>query len=52
MPDWMIDLSVFTHVPRPPDDLVRSGAQVALAAITLGLAVLGAAAFRARDIKP
>lgn len=49
-PDWALDLSPFTHVPKAPGVDVKAGPVVALVAVAAGFGAVGLAAFRRRDL--
>lgn len=49
-PGWALDLSPFTHVPRAPAVDVTAGPVAALAAVALGLGVVGLVAFGRRNL--
>lgn len=47
---WVMDLSVFTHLPKVPSADVTVVPLVVLTVLALALAALGLAALRRRDI--
>jgi ABC-2 type transport system permease protein len=49
-PQWMVDLSPFSHVPRVPVEDVSAGALSALVLVAVGLAGAGLLGFRRRDV--
>lgn len=51
LPEWLRDTSPFHHVPRMPVEDLAAVPLVALAAIAAGLAAVGLAGFRRRDIR-
>jgi len=51
VPAAVADLSPYTHVPGAPADPVRAVPLVTLTAVALGLAALGIAGFRRRDLR-
>ena len=52
LPDWVLELSPFQHVPALPADDFSAGPLIGLSAIAAALIALGAGAFRRRDIAP
>jgi polyether ionophore transport system permease protein len=50
LPDWVMDLSPYSHVPLVPADDIEFAPLAALTAIAGALAALGLAAFRRRDV--
>lgn len=50
LPQWVMDLSPFTHVPRIPGEDWTWGGWLAVLAVAIGLAAWGAAGFRRRDL--
>ncbi|MFI6559393.1 ABC transporter permease [Streptomyces sp. NPDC050534] len=50
LPDWLLGLSPFQHLPQLPADRSAFGAPVAVTAIAAALAATGLTAFRRRDI--
>lgn len=50
LPDWLIQVSPFTHVPHLPAEDLRLLPLVVMTAVALGLAVAGGMAFRRRDL--
>jgi len=52
LPQWVLDISPFTHSPRAPAAQVSVLAVVALVAVSVALVAAGIAAFRRRDIAP
>ena len=52
LPDWVLDLSPFAHVPELPAADFSAGPVLALSAVAAALVALGLAAFRRRDLEP
>ena len=52
LPDWVLELSPFEHVPQLPADDFRSGPLLALCAVAAALTAVGMLAFRRRDLVP
>jgi ABC-2 type transport system permease protein len=52
LPDWVLKLSPFEHVPQLPAADFAAGPLLALTAIAAALTALGLAAFRRRDVQP
>jgi ABC-2 type transport system permease protein len=52
LPDWVLDLSPFQHVPQLPAADFAAGPLLALCAVAAGLTAAGLAAFRRRDLAP
>jgi ABC-2 type transport system permease protein len=50
LPAWVEDLSPLTHAPRAPASGIAAQPLLALAAVAVGLVVLGALAARRRDL--
>jgi ABC-2 type transport system permease protein len=50
LPDWVMDLSPFTHVPLVPAADLTIGPLVVLTAIAAGLVAVGLVGFRRRDV--
>lgn len=50
LPQWLLDVSPYTHVPRVPAEPFTAGPVVWLASVALALAVVGFATFRRRDL--
>jgi ABC-2 type transport system permease protein len=51
LPEWMIRLSPFAHVPRLPIDSMQWGPVLGLGVIAVGMMVVGIAAFGRRDLQ-
>lgn len=49
-PEWVIDISPFSHIEAAPADDIVVGPLVIFAAITAGLLLAGLVAFRRRDV--
>jgi len=49
LPDWLIDVSPFQHVPQMPVEGFSLGSTCALVAVAAALLAVGLAAFRRRD---
>jgi ABC-2 type transport system permease protein len=49
LPDWVVDLSPFQHVPGMPAASSTAAPLIALTAVAAGFIALGAAGFRHRD---
>lgn len=49
-PQWVLDISPFTHVPRLPGGVAHATALLWLSLIALGLMVIGLGALRRRDL--
>jgi ABC-2 type transport system permease protein len=49
LPDWLMDVSPFRHVPQMPAAGFSPGSALALVAVAAGLIALGFAGFRRRD---
>lgn len=52
LPDWVLDISPFAHVPELPAADFSVGPLLALSAVAAALVVLGLGAFRRRDVVP
>ena len=52
LPDWVLDLSPFQHVPQLPAAEFAAGPLLALCAVAAALTAAGMAAFRRRDLAP
>ena len=50
LPQWLLDVSPFTHVPRVPAEAFSATPVVWLLATTVALGAVGFAAFRRRDL--
>jgi ABC-2 type transport system permease protein len=50
LPDWVLELSPFEHVPQLPADDFRAGPLLALCAVAAALTAVGMLAFRRRDL--
>lgn len=50
LPDWVGDLSPFTHLPRLPAEEFEAGPFLVQSAIALGLIVVGFLGFQRRDV--
>ncbi|OPZ52367.1 MAG: ABC-2 family transporter protein [bacterium ADurb.BinA028] len=50
MPQWLMDLAPFTHVPRMPVEAFAWPPTIALTAVAAGLCIVGVLGFRRRDI--
>ncbi len=50
LPQWLLDVSPFTHVPRVPADAFSATPVIWLSVAALTLGALGFAAFRRRDL--
>ena len=50
LPDWVLDLSPFTHVPLLPAADFTAGPLIALAAVAAAFTVVGVIGFRRRDV--
>lgn len=51
LPDWLMDLSPFTHTPLVPTDDYDVVPLAVMSAVTVALAVAGASGFRRRDLQ-
>jgi ABC-2 type transport system permease protein len=49
LPDWLIDMSPFQHVPHVPIEGFSLGSTAALVAVAVALLAVGFAGFRRRD---
>jgi len=49
LPDWVVDISPFQHVPAMPADDFELGPLLALTGVAAALAIVGVAGFRRRD---
>jgi len=49
LPDWVVKLSPFQHVPAMPADDFALGPLLALTAVAAALAIVGLVGFRRRD---
>jgi len=52
LPDWMLDVSPFQHVPQLPADDFTAGPLISLCLVAAALTALGMLAFRHRDLAP
>ena len=52
LPDWVLGLSPFDHVPQLPADDFSAAPLLALCAVAAALTALGMLAFRRRDLAP
>lgn len=50
-PQWVLDISPFTHVPMLPAQAFRAGPVLLVLAVALGLTAAGLAALRRRDLR-
>jgi len=50
LPQWVQNLSPFTHVPKAPATEVAAGPVIALCLVCIALAVVGTVAVRRRDV--
>ena len=50
LPQWLMDLSPFGHVPRVPGNDLEWGPLLGLSAVAVALVLVGFAAFRRRDV--
>jgi ABC-2 type transport system permease protein len=50
LPEWLMDLSPFTHLPRVPGTEVPGWPLLWLTAVAAGLVALGLAGLRRRDV--
>ncbi|MBJ8347038.1 ABC transporter permease [Antrihabitans sp. YC2-6] len=50
LPDWMRDLSPYTHTPQAPLESVTTTPILAILTLTVAVLVLGFAGFRSRDV--
>lgn len=50
LPQWVMNLSPFTHAPGAPTETVTAQPILTLLAVAFGLILLGLAAFRRRDV--
>lgn len=50
LPQWILDLSPFTHLPQAPANPVAVADLVVLAGVCVGLVAIGLAALRRRDL--
>jgi ABC-2 type transport system permease protein len=51
LPDWMLNLSPYTHIPRMPADDFTAVPLVTLTALAAALVAAGVAGFRRRDLE-
>ncbi|HEX6969675.1 MAG TPA: ABC transporter permease [Micromonosporaceae bacterium] len=51
LPDWMLNLSPYTHIPRLPVDEFTAVPLLVLTALAAGLVALGLLGFRRRDLE-
>jgi ABC-2 type transport system permease protein len=50
LPDWVMDLSPYSHIPLLPAEDFSAGPLIALTAIAAALTAVGVSAFRRRDV--
>jgi ABC-2 type transport system permease protein len=50
LPDWVMDLSPYSHVPLLPAEDFSPGPLLALTAVAAALTAVGVIAFRRRDV--
>src|SRR5262249_43141163 len=50
LPQWLLDLSPFTHLPKAPANPITATPLVLVTALCVGLVALGLVALRRRDI--
>jgi ABC-2 type transport system permease protein len=50
LPQWLLDLSPFTHLPKAPANPITATPLILVMALCVGLVVLGLAALRRRDL--
>jgi ABC-2 type transport system permease protein len=50
LPQWVVDLSPFTHLPKAPANPVVMSQLVTLAVLCVGCVLVGSAGLRRRDL--
>lgn len=50
LPDWVMDLSPFSHLPLLPAEDAGAGPLLVLTAVAAGLVAVGVLGFRRRDV--